>query len=410
MSNSLAIAAVTGTLRLLLTKSVASDSELNDTTVTMQPLDRARPAGQNANQLNVFLYQTLPNAAWRNKDMPGRVSANETAIPPVALNLYYLITAFGRDNDLNRPFSHQLLGNAMSALNDHPVLLRDDLKNGLTNNDLYAQIERVRLTLQPLNVDEIFKLWSGFQTQYRLSVAYEACVVLIDSSLPAKAALPVLTRGSGDRGVIAQANLLPPFPEITVITPPQAQPDAILGDTITINGRNFSGDIQVVFRSVRLGSPIIVAPVGPAKNGELKVVIDNDPAKWVAGFYTVSLQLTEDKGKPDERVRSTNELPLSIAPEITTKFPINAAAGAGATVNLRCSPKVLPGQRVALLLGDREIIAEPIAAPVGQLRFSIKPAVANSYLVRLRVDGVDSLLVDRSQPTPVFKDQRVVIK
>ncbi|HEY4677144.1 MAG TPA: DUF4255 domain-containing protein [Candidatus Angelobacter sp.] len=409
MSSPLAIAAVTATLRNLLTTSIASDPELNDTNVTMQPLDRARPAGNNANQLNIFLYQTLPNAAWRNQPMPGRVSGNEIAMPPVALNLYYLITAFGRDNDLNRPFSHQLLGKAISALNDHPVLLRDELKNGLPNNDLYAQIERVRLTLQPLAVDEIFKLWSGFQTQYRLSVAYEACVVLIDSGLPAKAALPVLTRGPNNSGIVAQPNLLPPFPEITDITILSHQPTAILGDTITITGRNLTGSIQAVFRSVRLPDPIRATALS-SKSDQVQILIDKDPAKWVAGFYTVSLELTENKGKPDERVRTTNELPFAIAPDITTKFPINVAAGAAATVNLRCTPRVLPEQRVALLLGDREIIAEPIAAPVGQVRFSIPPAEPNRLLVRLRVDGVDSLLVDRSGPVPAFKDQRVIIK
>jgi hypothetical protein len=408
MSNSLAIAAVTATLRNLLTTSVASDPDLNDATVTMQPLDRARPPANNANQLNIFLYQALPNSAWRNMDMPGRTLANETALPPLALNLYYLITAFGRDNDLAQPFSHQLLGKAMSVLNDHAVLLHDEIKSALPRNDLFAQIERVRLTLQPLNVDEIFKLWSGFQTQYRLSVAYEACVVLIDSALAARTALPVLRRGKDDTGVAAQANMLSPFPEITAVTPPRQQPAAILGDTITITGLNLTGDIQAVFRSVRLPNPIRVPAAQGAQAGDWQVPIKNDP-QWVAGFYTVSLELTQNKGTPGEVVRSTNELPFSIAPVITTKFPINAAAGASANVTLRFNPSVLPEQRVALLLGDREVVAEPVTALAALLRFVIRPADAGSYLVRLRVDGADSQLVDRSGPIPVFKDQRLVI-
>ena len=70
MSNSLAIAAVTATIRNLLTVGIATDSELNDTTITMQPLDRARPAGGSDNQLNIFLYQTLPNAALAQPRSP----------------------------------------------------------------------------------------------------------------------------------------------------------------------------------------------------------------------------------------------------------------------------------------------------------------------------------------------------
>jgi hypothetical protein len=40
----------------------------------------------------------------------------------------------------------------------------------------------VRVTLQPLSLEEMSRLWSTFQTQYRLSVAYEVSVVLIDSA------------------------------------------------------------------------------------------------------------------------------------------------------------------------------------------------------------------------------------
>ena len=50
----------------------------------------------------------------------------------------------------------------------------------------------IRITLQPLSIDDISKLWAGFQMQYRLSVAYEVAVVLIDSTRPTRAAPPVL--------------------------------------------------------------------------------------------------------------------------------------------------------------------------------------------------------------------------
>ena len=104
MSNALAIAAVTATLRNLLTQGVTADSDLADAIVTMQPLDRARTNGSTANQLNIFLYHVLPSAAWRNMDFPERVRPGESGHPPLGLNLYYLITAFGRDNDTLRPF------------------------------------------------------------------------------------------------------------------------------------------------------------------------------------------------------------------------------------------------------------------------------------------------------------------
>jgi len=66
--------------------------------------------------MNVFLYHVLPSGAWRNTNIPGRIRQGETGTFPLGLNLYYLLTAFGRENDNTRPFSHQEMGRAMSIL------------------------------------------------------------------------------------------------------------------------------------------------------------------------------------------------------------------------------------------------------------------------------------------------------
>jgi len=109
MSNALSIVAVTAALRNLLQREIIQDSDLADTQVTTLPLDRAR--GNNEfNQLNLFLYQTGINAAWRNMPIPTQVKGGESGFPPLALELNYLITAYGQTN--NEIFSHRLLGRA----------------------------------------------------------------------------------------------------------------------------------------------------------------------------------------------------------------------------------------------------------------------------------------------------------
>ena len=409
LSNSSAIAAVTATLRNLLAVGVTPELDLNDTTVTTQPPDRARANGNDANQLNVFLYQALPNAAWRNMDMPGRGNPGEKSMSPLALNLYFLVTAFGRGDDLKQPFSLELIGKAMSVLHDHAILLAEDIRNALPNNDLHAQIEHVRLTLQPLTTEEIYRLWSGFQTPYRTSVAYEASVVLIDSTVAVKAALPILTRGPADTGFSAQASLIPPFPQITGITLPNGQSNAMLGDSVVFEGHNFTGDMQVVFKHARLPKPIRIAPQAGGKTDKITVIIDKDPSRWLAGLYTVSLESTENKATPKERTRiSKKEVYLALSPLITSKFPIKSSSS-HPTINLTCSPQVTPEQCCAIFLDDRETIAEPLNAPSTKLRFLVKAIEAGSYHVRLRVDGVDSLIIDNSKPVLAFNDQRVEI-
>jgi hypothetical protein len=398
MSNSAAIAAVTATLRNLLTAGVTADLDLQDATVTMQPLDRARDNGNTANQLNIFLV--LPSGTWRNTPYPGSARPGESAQPVLGLNLYYLITAFGRDNDTQRPFSHQLIGRAMSTLHDHPLLGTDEIKAALPNNDLWTQVERVRFTLQPFSVEEIAKLWTGFQTQYRLSVAYEAAVVLVESTRAVAAPLPVLTRGPADRGVTSQANTLSPFPTIDSIAAPKQQEVAELGDTITLKGRNLSGDqVTVQFTNPRLATPIIVTAAQPSDGSSVSVTIPNDPANWPAGFYTVAA-IVKSASEGD---RTSNEVPLAVAPRITSQVPIQAQIVQGATtIQLTCTPQVLPEQRVALLLGSREVLADPRDAQTDALTFSVSNAVAGDFWIRLRVDGVDSQLVDRSTSPPTF--------
>lgn len=404
MSNPLAIAAVTATLRNLLTQGMTAD--LPGTSVTTQPLDKARD-GNTGNQLNLFLYQTVPNAALRNMDMPRQVKPGETGWPPLALNLYYLVTAYGQNDDDTS--SHHLLGRAMSILHDHPLLGSDEIKAALTDNDLHEQVERVRITPQPLSLDEMSKLWTAFQTQYRISAAYQVSVVLIESTRPAKTPLPVLTRGPGDQGATAQPDLTPPFPTLERVLPPNQQPSARLGDILTIQGHHLDGDSVIVrFVNPRLTAPIEIAPLPGGTAKEMTVQLPNDPTHWPAGFYTLAAVISR-AGEPD---RTTNELPFSLAPRILTVAPNPAArdANGNVTLALTCSPEVQPAQRAALLLGDREILAQPHPAQTDTLTFVVKAAPAGEHYVRLRVDGVDSLLVDRTVTPPVFDvTQKVTI-
>ena len=110
MSNAQAVAAITATLQAILLNEVPLGSpDLVDLSVSILPLDKARGANTN-NQLNLFLYMVNRNAAFANANMPRQVQSGEVAISPLPLNLYYLVTAFGRDDDVVQPFGHELLG------------------------------------------------------------------------------------------------------------------------------------------------------------------------------------------------------------------------------------------------------------------------------------------------------------
>lgn len=428
MSNALAIAAVTATLRNILFGALNNDPDMPpNPDVTVQPPDKAHE-DQRTHFVNLFLYQVLPNAAWRNMDIPQRVKSGETAMPPLALNLYYMLTAYSQDDNVDptatSTLSHRLLGRAMSALYDNAVLFPSDIAQALPNSELQNQVERVRITFQPLTVEEIFRLWSGFQSQYRISVAYEVSVVLIESTQPTKAPLPVLTRGKEDRGISSQASLNPPFTTLVTVRPPNNQTSIRLGEVLTING--FHLDVktpQVLFTHTRLGITQQLPPEAGTTASKMTVKIpDNAPNDWPAGLYTVAIDFTSDDGASV----SSNELPISLAPRIVK---IDAPAVAkdtngnitNVTIQLKCSPAVQRGQRVALLFGDREapfvFPPAPPQPPTQDLTFNVQTlpngkdfVQPGDYFLRLRVDGVDSLLVDRTVSPPKFdQSQKVTI-
>lgn len=410
MSNPVAIAATTLTLQAILQSGIVSDpsdTDLTDTTVTILPPDKAR-GNTSANQLNLFLYQILPNAALRNMNIPSQVMPGETGTPPLALTLYYLLTAFGKDNDTTLPYGHHLLGKAMSILYDHALLGPDEIRAAtsasFSTSDLDKQVERVRITLQPLSLEEISKLWSGLVTQYRLSVGYEVSVMLIDSTQPKKTPLPVLTRGAGDKGVMSQASLVPPFPALTQIQLPNSQISALLGDKLVLTGNNLDGtSVGVVFNHPLWAAPVEVPPQLGATSTQVTVIIPNSPAIWPAGFYTVSVMVQR---AGDSYRRSTNQVSFGLAPKVTIA-PANAA-GPTIAYTVTVSPEVWPAQSAALLLGDQEIAANPHPAQTATLTFPAQSLSAGNYFVRLRVASVDSLLVNRAVTPPVFDSTQKV--
>ena len=410
MSNALAIAAVTTMLDYRITQALARNVVVSLESVTAKPPDKARESGESTNQINIFLYQTMHNAAWRNQDIPTRARPGETGRAPLALNLSYLITAYGKNNDDIE--GQQLLGMAMQTLHDQPEIhprdieraiaspnLAPDKRELLVNSNLKNQIERIRMTPQILSLEEVSKMWATFQAPYRISCAYEASVVLIESTKAVRAPLPVLTRGAGDRGPLAQANLLPPIPTLETLTwlsqTLNSQPSITLGESLTLQGHHFTQLLDqpdeptaVRFYHPRLSGPIDIPLSSPVSSQSITVALPtNANPAWIVGFYTVTLRYERDGVE-----RFSNALSVAIAPQIDP----NSLVMTDATLTLTCAPSVTPEQVASLLIGSREIGYEwdpEETQPLSRLTFSLAGMAPGNYFVRLRVDGVDSRLI-----------------
>jgi len=283
-------------------------------------------------------------------------------------------------------------------------------------------VELIKITPQVLGPEEMSKLWTAIQSHYRPSAAYQVSVVLIEGTRPGVSPLPVLSRGivdpvtHRDRGVVVNPDLLPPLPTLFKAEPPAHQSGARLGETVTITGVRLAGSGHRVRLTRRLvPTPVELVPTAPNAAGtELTVTLPNDAAAqttFAAGQWALTVRFTPT-GEP--RPRETNAVPLLIAPvPVIAADPVlglpaaTVVRGGGppprVTVTLFARPQVRRAQRATLILGTAEAVARPRAADTDPLVFEYPNSLpAGAPFLRLRVDGADSILVDRSGPAPVF--------
>jgi hypothetical protein len=402
MSNSFALAATTRTLRNLLTEGTPN--------VTFLPPDKAHEEGA-GDQLNVFLFATPLAPAWRNADPIG-LAPGEVGLAPLPLLLHYLVTAYANDEAA----AHVLLGRAMSILHDHPVLgeqeIHDATSADLPDSDLHLQRERLRVTPLQMSTHDMFELWSGFSTNYRASQAYEVSVVLIDSTRGRSAPLPVLRQGPEDRG---PGTVATPAAVLRAVLAPPDEPVLTLGSTVRLIGENLTGSFTTVrFRNQRLVAPIEIVPDPTGTSIERTVTLPEPAAAtdtWVAGIYDVAL-ISAFPGMPRW---SSPERPMGLGPTVTVA-PLAAGPG-NLDLTLTCRPRLRDGQQVQVFLGSGDpAIPLTVTTPADvtqptTVTVTFPAVTAGSYVVRLRVDGVDSNPVryTGSPPHPEFDPNAQVV-
>jgi hypothetical protein len=266
------------------------------------------------------------------------------------------------------------------------------------------------------------KLWTAFQTRYRTSVAYDVSLVLMERELPTRPSLPVLSRGglrdpvSGrDPGVAVQPDLRMQGPVVTSAVPTDGHPVMRLGGVVELSGYGLDGGApgsEVTVRFVEQGSNaiLVLAPDAPGAPNRLRVRLPaatdlapgspaegtvNDPASWRVGGYFVDVEVRGADG----RVRVSNALPLALAP--TTAPSVNDLGGGVFDITMTCQPPIRPGQSVAVLAGAEMAVVESPAAPVASVVGQVSGFRSGDEVpVRLRVDGIDSPIIDLTTEPP----------
>jgi len=416
MSTALALGAVTAVLRNVLDNglvdaapAVGAPVKVTAVAPDLVKLDEAAAPPQ----LNLFLYRVSANVGWQHVDLPSRAADGiRTARPPLAVDLHYLVTAYGR-TDLQAEI---LLGYALHLMHERPWLDRDTVRKALSltpldpsilpdafrspaNAGLADQVEGLKIIWEPLDIEALSKLWSAFQAHYRPSAAYQVSVVLIESTAPARVPLPVLSRKAD-----VVPSLVPPYPTVEAIEPVAGQPAARLGEQITIKGHHLAGTQVAVHFAHQLVAQPHVVPVGTHTDEHtLTVTVPaNAPTDWPAGVWSVTVHLVP----PDDPVaRDSNVAALLLAPVLALPpATVNRDGGTGAvTVAVGISPPVRPEQAVRLVVGTTEAGRTVFPANPGDpVEFVFAALPSGVQPVRARVDGVESVYLDRSTTPPTF--------
>ncbi len=408
MSNALAIAAVTAVLKDLLENGLVSDSittSVGDVIVTALPPDRISVGTDERAQLNLFLYQVSQNrnADWVSRELrqhsPRLMGEPRSTNPPLALDLHYLLTAYGA-----KDFQAELLlGYAMQLLHEMPVLTRDLIHTALKNvstvntssilsqalaavsvSDLADQVGQIKISPEFFNMEETSKLWSALQTHYRPSAAYQASMVLIDSRSSNK---PV------------DSYLMPfPTPLIEqVIAPAEVGQLIVAGSTLVIRGKRLRGDLT----RIRLGG--IDTLLVPQDVQETQISLPLSPNLY-AGVQSVQVVHTMmgTLNMPYRQFES-NVAAFVLHPRIAAS--VERVQGSGndlcsANIAVKFNPKVGKEQRVVLLLNEvssggalaYSFAVQPRSEDTDAIAIHIKDVKAGTYFVRVQVDGAQSLL------------------
>lgn len=130
--------------------------------------------GGSTNKVSIFLYQILENYYLKNEDHY-RISNTELKLPPLSLDLLYLVTPYSNDKTQEKI----ILGKVMQIFHDNAVLTGTVLQGSLAGTD-----EEIKLLFNPLSLDDLTKIWSAFfpEVAYRLSVSYIVTPIRIDST------------------------------------------------------------------------------------------------------------------------------------------------------------------------------------------------------------------------------------
>ncbi len=397
MSNYLAIGSVSATLRNLLSDRMDIPSLPGGaTTVPVTITTPGEDDDVEAPRINLYLYRISESAAYKNQEIPGHGHPAAYGRPPLSLELHYLVTAYGAFTEAGSDFADEtvaqyLLGSAMRVLHDYPIItasLENQASQPILDVSLQGEFERIKLTLNPLSLEDLSKIWTALALPMRPSAAYKITVVQIESKRQRSYAKPVgELPAAGPRVKVVTLNT-PKIDDLRVkrqgtppADPPATAPYARIGDTLVLQGTGFiRGET-----AVRIGDLLI--PPATLTETSLTAVLPDDPS-LEPGVQAVKVTRTIALGDPETPHTGfhSNLSVFMLVPRVTA---VSVAAG---VLTVQGTRLFAANKDCQTVLGDTVIPgANYLTATPEQISLTLPSLPAGDYGVRVRVNGAECL-------------------
>ena len=138
--------------------------------------------------ISLYLYRVSSSS---RRNLPSRTGPNgETYRPPLPLDLYYMLTAWGRTFEKQQG----LLGFCIRELGNIPILPSGLLNHFGPERNVFREDETVELVFEPLTLQDFSNIWEPLKPNLQPSATYVARMVSIESTVEISGAGIVQTR------------------------------------------------------------------------------------------------------------------------------------------------------------------------------------------------------------------------
>ncbi|MGH3265581.1 MAG: DUF4255 domain-containing protein [Trebonia sp.] len=391
MSTYQAVGAVSSTLKQLLTSYLDTPSGVGPVPITVG-LPPDDPEVINGPLVNLFLYRVCENATLQSQELPGQGSNGSYGHPPLALDLHYLLTTYGvTKNPAGNKFedeivAHWLLGSAMRILHDYAIITPTFEGPGgelILDPVLESAPERVKLTLQPISLEDLSKVWTALSRPFRVSAAYEVTVVQIETTLADSYGPPVGPGPIGGPHVTAMPGLAPLITGIHAAGRTDAFARA--ADTLVLEGAGLLSDET----QVQIGGIAAIGQVTSARSDRMTVVVPDDP-RLQPGILELSISHGLAMGSPPtlRPALTSNVVAFALVPRVDT------VVSAGGNITVTGSRLLNTGvECLTLVQGQVVIGAAYTTSTPAQLVMPLPDGLDATQPARVfvRVNGVQSI-------------------